>query len=314
MENHTAKHFVLQLGSLVSLYLSISFLLVLLFNLITLSYPDPAEGYYIVESASSGIRLGIAMVVVFFPTYLILTRIVNKSRRDANAGTYLGLTKWLIYLSLLIGGIVILGDLVAVIMGFLEGELTQRFILKALSVLVVVGAAFHYYLLDAKGYWMKQEQKSILYAIGMGVVVFASVAYGFANIETPAAVREGRLDSQQVTDLQTIQYQIENYLALNGTLPEKLTDLDMSDSLPQAAEEREPYTYERTQNGFELCATFVKASTQEEMAWASGFDETMAIKNRDNWTHGEGRYCFERVLNANPQNIEPSKNFKSPIM
>jgi Domain of unknown function (DUF5671) len=303
MENHTAKHFVLQLGSLISLYLSISFLLVLLFNLITLSYPDPAEGYYIAESASSGIRLGIAMVVVFFPTYLILTRIVNKNRRTATDGTYLGLTKWLIYLSLLIGGVVILGDLVAVIMSFLEGELTQRFILKALSVLVVVGAAFHYYVLDAKGYWLKQEQKSILYAIGMGVVVLTSVTYGFAHIETPMTVREGRLDSQQITDLQAIQYQIEDYLALYDGLPEKLTDLEMSETLPQAADEREPYTYERTANGFNLCATFAKASSEGDMLWGPAFDETMAIKNRDNWTHGAGRYCFERVINTNSINL-----------
>ncbi|MEN9922388.1 MAG: hypothetical protein RL097_665, partial [Candidatus Parcubacteria bacterium] len=39
MENHTAKHFVLQLGSLASLYLSLSFLLVLLFGVINLIFP-----------------------------------------------------------------------------------------------------------------------------------------------------------------------------------------------------------------------------------------------------------------------------------
>jgi len=307
MENHTAKHFVLQLGSLVSLYLSVSFLLVLLFGIINIMFPDAAEGYWAIESASSSIRLGIAMVVVFFPTYLILTRIVNTARRTANAGTYLGLTKWLIYLSLLIGGVVLLGDLVAVIMGFLEGELTVRFFLKALAVLIVVGAAFYYYLLDAKGYWMKEEQKSMIFAGLMGVVVGASVIFGFMNIETPAEVREGRLDAQQLTDLQNIQYQVESYLALNNAVPEKLGDLEMGESLPVAAEEREPYTYEKTANGFKLCATFAKASDPNEMGWAPVFDETAAIKNRDNWTHSEGRYCFERVVNPSGTQL-PVKN------
>lgn len=298
MENHTAKHFVLQLGSLVSLYLSVSFLLVLLFAIINLAYPDAAEGYYAVESAASSVRLGIAMVVVFFPTYLILTRIVNKTRRDANATVYLGLTKWLIYLSLLVGGAVLLGDLVAVIMGFLEGELTTRFILKALSVLIVVGAAFYYYVLDAKGYWMMEEQKSIMFAAAMAGVVVVSVVYGFTKIETPASVREQKLDTQQITDLQNIQYQIENYLALKSALPQSLDDVVAMNNVPvpEAATEREPYTYETTANGFKLCATFAKASDPSEMQWAPVFDETAAIKNRDNWTHGEGRYCFERVV------------------
>ncbi len=296
MENHTAKHFVLQLGSLASLYLSVSFLLVLLFGLINLMFPDAAEGYWAVESAASSVRLGIAMVVVFFPTYLILTRIVNKARRDQNATVYLGLTKWLIYLSLLIGGAVLLGDLVAVILSFLEGELTQRFFLMAAAVLVVVGAAFYYYVLDAKGYWMKEEQKSIIFAAVMAGVVAVSVVYGFTYIETPAEVREQKLDMQQLTDLQNIQFQIESYYSLNSALPKNLSELATVGPLPEAPEERETYTYELTAKGFKLCATFATASNPNEIGWAPIFDETAAIKNRDNWTHGEGRYCFERVV------------------
>jgi hypothetical protein len=48
----------------------------------------------------------------------------------------------LVYLSLLVGGGVLLGDLVAIILAFLNGEITTRFILKAGVLLVVVGAAF----------------------------------------------------------------------------------------------------------------------------------------------------------------------------
>lgn len=299
MENNTAKHFVLQLGSLVSLYLSVSFLLVLLFGLINLKFPDPAEGYYAIESAASAVRLGIAMVIVFFPTYLILTRIVNKTRRDAKDGTYLSLTKWLIYLSLLVGGIAILVDLVVVIMAFLEGELTVRFLLKAGAVLVVVGAAVYYYLLDARGYWMQEEKKSVYFAGVMSVIVLASVIYGFSSIEAPTTVRAEKLDAEQISDLQTIQYQIENHLVLNSELPETLETIELSGvPLPTAAPEREAYTYERTAKGFTLCATFAAASTPDEFAWAPMIDETAAIKNRDNWTHSAGRYCFERVVST----------------
>ncbi len=110
MEN-TAKNFALQLGSLISLYISIVALIILLSGVITLQYPDVANGYWEQESASSSIRFSIAMLFVFFPTYIALTRMVNTIRR-VEQGVYLALTKWLIYLSLLIGGGAILGDLV----------------------------------------------------------------------------------------------------------------------------------------------------------------------------------------------------------
>ncbi len=297
MENHTSKHFVLQLGSLISLYLSVSFLIVLIFGLINLKFPDAAEGYWAIESASTSIRLGIAMVVVFFPTYIVLTRLVNLARRQDTSSAYLGLTKWLIYLSLLIGGAALLGDLVAVVMAFLEGELTVRFILKALAVLIVVGSAFYYYLLDARGFWLKEEKKSITYGIGMAVVVMTSLVYGFMNIETPDQVRQMRLDDQQVTDLQAIQYQIENYVTLNGELPKSLEELPAAGPLPVAAEEREPYTYELTDKGFRLCATFAEASGEDEFLTQIEYDEFgQPIKGGYNWSHSAGNYCFERVV------------------
>jgi hypothetical protein len=128
MNHNTPKHFALQIGSLISLYLSLAFLLVLLFGIINLKFSDATQGYWAIESASSSVRLGIAMLAVFFPTYLVLTRLVNKLRRGKNAEQYLTLTKWLIYSSLTIGIGALLIDLAVIIMTFLEGEVTARFI------------------------------------------------------------------------------------------------------------------------------------------------------------------------------------------
>lgn len=301
MENNTAKNFVLQLGSLVSLYLSISFLLVLLFGLINLIYPDATEGSWALDDASSSVRIGIAMTLVFFPTYLILTRMVNKARRQDAQATYLGLTKWLIYLSLLVGGLALLIDLVIVIMTFLEGEITQRFIFKAAAVVVVVGAAFHYYLLDAKGFWLKNEQKSIMFAIGALVVVLTSLGFGFSHIQTPAEVRERKLDTTQITDLQNIQWRIQDYISLNNAIPANLEVMDSKVPLVSAPEGRPAYTYIVTESGFKLCATFMTESKPDEFSYARVMpvDETgkvMTIINPDNWEHGTGEVCFERVV------------------
>lgn len=313
MENHTAKHFVLQLGSLVSLYLSVSFLLVLLFGLINIVFPDVTEGVWGVESASSSVRIGIAMTMVFFPTYLMLTRIVNKSRRKDNKANYIGLTKWLVYLSLLVGGGVLLGDLVAVIMTFLNGDITQRFILKAVAVLVIVGAAFYYYLLDDRGYWLKNEKQSIRFGIGATVVVLVSLVYGFANIATPTEVRERKLDNTQISDLQDIQWHVQDYLNINGELPKTVAELYKGLPVPEAPEGRSAYRYEVTDAGFNLCATFSAQSLPGEYAYVTKpvmvdrvpteittdgkvVNQSPVIINPDNWEHNTGEVCFERVV------------------
>lgn len=300
MENHTAKHFVLQLGSLVGLYLSLSFLLVLLFGIINLLFPDAADTVWDVEQASSGVRIGIAMTIVFFPTYLLLTRSVNKTRRTDPTGSYLGLMKWLIYLSLLIAGIALLIDLVVVIMTFLEGDITLRFILKALAVLLVIGAAFYYYLLDARGVWLERERKSVRFAIGASAVVAVSLLLGFMNIETPMQVREQKIDSVQIQDLQEIQWQVQSYLLLNDRLPESLNELYADKEMPTAPAGRPAYEYHITAKGFELCATFIgDPQTSDRYAISRPImigESDKGILNPDDWLYAAGAVCFERVV------------------
>jgi len=298
MKNNTPQQFALQLGSLISLYVSLSFLLVLLFGLITLLFPDPSEQYYAIESASSGVRLGIAMVVVFFPTYIVLTRIVNRVRRSETTEQYLTLTKWLIYLSLLAGFLTLLIDLVVVLNYFLEGDLTARFIYKAVSVLVVIGAAVHYYVLDARNYWAKNESASILYGIGAGILVFTAVAYGFAHVATPSQVREQKLDAKEITDLQAIQYKLEESMNLSSsTLPKTLEEAYGQFPVPTAPTGRPAYSYEVTERGFKLCATFA-TDMQNDLTFAAPMiDKTRPIVNENDWQYTAGHFCFERILN-----------------
>ncbi len=298
MENQTPKHFVLQLGSLICLYLSLGFLLSLLFGVINVRFPDATEGYWAIESGTQAVRLGIAMVIVFFPTYIILTRLVNQLRRKEKNSSYLLLTKWLVYLSLLVGGGILLGDLVAVIMAFLEGDMTQRFIFKALSVLIVVGAALHYYILDARGYWITNERNSKMYGFGVIALVGIILAIGFSHIETPNSVREMKLDEKQVIDLQNIQWRLQDYLLTSSTTPTTLEELYKDFDAPQAPEERPAYKYERTEKGFTLCATFSRDSIMidENLAMGRDMSSPMPIKNPDNWNFKAGEYCFDRVL------------------
>lgn len=291
----TAKNFALQLGALVALYVSLTSLVVMLFGIVNIHFPDPASAYYEYDSAESSIRFSLAILVVFFPTYLLLTRKVNKARRSAE-GAYLMLTKWMIYLSLLVGGFVLLGDFVTVIYTFLNGEITTRFILKALALLVVVGSAFYYYLQDAKGYWNKNEKLSIQLGIGAGAVVLAVCIYGFYSIDSPSVVRDIAIDRNQVNDLQEIQWRIEEYYATNNQLPTSIEEVYVEGmTIPTAPEERSPYQYQMTgEDSYQLCATFARATPESEKSIARPiYDDPGYLKNQ-NWDHPTGNYCFDR--------------------
>ena len=296
--NNNAKHFALQLGSLITLYVSIGALIQLLFGVITIAFPDQANMYWEYDSATSGIRWSIALLVVLFPTYVLLTRIINTKRRETGA-PYLGVTKWLIYLSLLVGGLVLLGDFVSIIYNFLNGELTIRFFLKALTVLVVVGSAFTYYLNDARGYWQTRESRSKQFGLAASILVLVSVVLGYMHIEAPTQVREQSLDQKQINDLGVIQSYIMSQYATTNILPSSLTDLELADNLPTAPDGRPSYTYARINDtSFKLCADFAHPSDKNMYTSTPYMDTGMILKNPDDWMHSKGSWCFTRVLNT----------------
>ncbi len=295
MENN-AKHFALQLGALISLYVSIGGLISLLFGVITIAYPDPVNTWEY-TSAQGSIRWAIALLVVFFPTYIVLTRLINKGRRETGA-PYLNLTKWLIYLSLLVGGVVILGDLVSIIYNFLNGELTTRFLLKALTVLLTVGLAFVYYIYDARGYWQTHEAQSKQYGMVAAIVMVVAIVAGYMHIEKPGEVRERALDERQLTDLGAIQSQVVNHYVTMNALPENLNSLKLGEVLPTAPQGRAAYSYQKTGNSsFDVCATFAYPSDPNRYTYIPYYDMNSVIKNPDDWSHGSGEWCFTRVVN-----------------
>ena len=289
MEN-TAKNFALQLGALIALYVSIGALIMLLFSTINVIYPDLERYPWEVDSASSTIRGAIAALIVFFPAYLVLTRIVNKIRRAEDAA-YSAFTKWLLYLSLLIGGGVLLGDLVTVINNFLNGELTLRFILKALSVFVVVGSAFVYYVLDARSYWQSHETESKRFGFGAIVLVVAALVLGFMNTETPAEVRAKNIDDRILNDLYTIESAVQQYYFTENVLPENLQAAYYGmQTIPSSPEGRQAYTYSQTnERTYELCAEFAYASEGQRQ---DPYGDWMGMT----WNHDAGMWCFKRFV------------------
>lgn len=119
-------------------------LVALLHNLIDHWVTDPLDpdgDRYALGAA----RWSISALIVFTPTFLILNRQAATATRADPGKRRSGVRKWFGYVTVFLASISLLGDLVTVIYAFLSGELTLRFILKALVVAGVAGAIFAYF-------------------------------------------------------------------------------------------------------------------------------------------------------------------------
>src|SRR3989338_2777850 len=208
----TAKDFFLHIAVIALLYAGTIALLNILFNVINVAFPQVTQ-YYYYDSAS--ISLPVATLVVVFPLFLFLSNLLRKGYLEDPSRKDYPVRKWLVYITLFIAGGVLAGDLVFLIYYFLDGqELTTAFLLKILSVLVVAGAIFGYYLDDLKDRLTSGRRN--IWRVVAAVLVIGSIVAGFSVLGTPATQRAYRYDSQKVSDLQNIQWQIVNYWQQKG--------------------------------------------------------------------------------------------------
>lgn len=145
------KDVFLHLLAIVALYTSAISFGSLLFDYINLAFPDVLQGgFYTYTQALGSIRWSISALVVVFPVYIVTTWFLNKSYRKEPLRRSFRIRKWLIYLTLFVAALVIIGDIVGLIYNFLGGELTMRFFLKVVAVFFIAGSIFTYYTWDMK--------------------------------------------------------------------------------------------------------------------------------------------------------------------
>ncbi|NQV93363.1 hypothetical protein HQ403_02590 [Candidatus Kaiserbacteria bacterium] len=308
----TPKDFFFSVGAFAALYISAVSLLTLLFQYIDILFKDALDTFY--DPYSGAIRFSIASLIIIFPLYVYLTRLINQDIRMNPEKKEVGVRKWLIYLTLFVAGATIIIDLIVLINTFLGGEeLTSGFILKVISVLVVIGGVFLYYLYDLRGKW--ETSKSLSQTIGgiVSILILSAIVGGFFIIGSPQTQRLIRFDQDKINDLSSIQWQIVNFYQQKERFPKSLDELEdplVGFIVPKDSQTGNDYIYNLGEGTlFELCANFNK----ESRGYAMG--ESRIVKpinseygyglENENWTHGEGEACFERTID--PDKFPPLK-------
>lgn len=295
----TPRDFFMHLFGFVLLYVSIISFITLLFQYVNVIFPDKLNFYY--TGILITIRWSTSALFIVFAVFLLINWLLEKDFSKTPAKRDLRFRKWLIYFTLFVAAITIVIDLITLVYNFYSGELSTRFYLKVIVVLVVAAGVFGYYFWDLKRAADKKYKLPRNLAWLTALIIFGSIIAGFFIVGSPATQRQRRFDEQRITDLQVIQNEIVNYWQQKEKLPVKLDDLKNSISgfnPPNDPETNVAYEYNiKEPLTFELCSIF----KTENLLSGQGPRISQPIPYyegpyQQNWSHGIGRTCFSRTI------------------
>jgi hypothetical protein len=132
-----------------------------------------------------------------------------------------------------------------------------------------------------------------------GVVVLASIVWGFAVLGSPATQKLYKYDLVKINNLQEINNYITSFYAENGKLPENLENTGNIGYYPNFVDPQtnKPYEYiKKDALNYSLCAEFNKASDSrlDKLSTPSAYPY-----GGISGIHPAGRHCFEQKVNTN---------------
>lgn len=295
-ETGSARDAFFHLLGFTTLYSTLISLMVLLFQYIDLLFPDLAISPYAYNSYSSSVRWCIAIIIVSFPCYILLTRSLVRECVRYPEKLQSGVRKWLTYLTLFATACTLIGDLIALLFSFLQGDLSMTFLLKVCVIFILAGCTFAYYFMTLR-MSIDVFSKTTLHRTGLIVslaIVLFTVVWGFVLVGGPGTARLEQMDLARVSDLQMIQNRIYDDVYGNSryNLSTKVRSLPapLPPDLPTVARHAttqairvtdpatgEYYTYNIKGTSFELCATF-------DLSAQSNYNVF--------WDHPAGEKCF----------------------
>jgi hypothetical protein len=293
----SARDAFFHLLSFTALTSTVVSLIFLFFDYLNRLLPDPAFPDYAINDVSS-IRWELAVLFVAFPLFVWMAFVLQKEFAAHHEKLASGVRRWLTYLTLFVTACTLVGDLIALIFSLLQGEITLRFLLKILTILVLTGMPFLYYFRVLK-LAPESYARSTIHRMFLGLscaVVAVAVVWGFLITGGPLRGRSERFDEQRLNDLRSIQGEISTIVfgsdryVTPGQRPvlKKPIPKTLEDAAAQAVYQRlsiadpetsEPYEYTIvSDHAFRLCAVFAFERREQYDIF---------------WDHPVGNHCYD---------------------
>lgn len=323
------------LGIGISLVVSITNLLQVIFAAVNRKFPDVLNYGGYIDGTQSDVRFAIASLVVMFPIYIGLSWYVAKDIQKFLFKQDIAVRKIMIYLTLFITVLTLIGTLVSVIYTFLGGELSVRFELKAAAVFIVALSVFAYYIYSLRRNYANSTILPACITVLASACVVAAVVWSISIIGSPSQMRAKKIDSTRLSDISRIQQEVFNRVQMTDKLPANLSELDnafQGYQVPADPITKEAYKYKILQQPivkmnyttnrkeltssavFQLCATFdttreidsrgqpVPMKGGGELSAADAFYSVSNYYYEGDqspfWNHGVGETCFKRIISS----------------
>ena len=273
----------------------------LAFSLIDRWLADPLFRGYSETFSTYTVTTSLAAIIVAFPLYLLVSRVVLREAAADPDKLDSGIRKWLTYMALALTASVFMGDLITALAYLLRGELTSVFLAKSLVVLALSSGVFSYYfggLRKIETSASRHGRDRIMAGVSAAVVA-VMITLGFMRLGAPSAQRKLVADSQRVQRLYALSSNIRNYWQSHASqIPANLNELPgiYTDPVTRQAFEYRPAQGSR----YQLCAVFAARGPQET-------DNQPPRVDPNAWTHPAGHHCFLLDASALPQ--QPSYNY-----
>jgi hypothetical protein len=271
-------------------------LVYLLFKYLDVLFPDPAENsLYYAGYQQGAIRWSMAMLIVSFPLFFGFTHWIERDLQRRPERLKSAIRRWLTYLALFVAAVTLLIDGVALIYGFLQGDLTTRF----LVVLVISATVFCYYVMSLR----VPENESIAYLKRLDwtfggvstLLVGLAVVFGFLMVESPFKARLRRFDERRIADLSEIQAAIQRQAVEFGDDQKRRLKRPLPQNLEELAKIVREKEYRRELNLYdpqtgEKYAYVVKGKSSYELCVEFSLDNENEYEGE--WNHPAGKHCF----------------------
>ena len=271
----------------------------ILFLAIDLFIKDPANRIFF--GLGDFARFNAAVLIASLPVLLLVRRAIMRDVKLNPATRIAPVVRTLSYITLLITSLIMVCDMVVILMGFLNGDLTLTFILKSVVVLLLAGGIFLWYIsglaFEEKMGESRQKETSIQDPQWRSRLAWAgfftasvSLALALWIAGNPFNQRLERLDKQRISDLRSLQGAIGRFHKKEKRLPDTLDELK---TYPDSYVERttdavtkRPYVYKRLGNtSYRLGAVFDLPTPK---------DDGRGIRGKDGfYQHGAGLQTFD---------------------